>query len=172
MRHSAWLRLALAAPLSALLLAAAPLAHAQTAGCQLTLGFAELHDLIPDTVGSCTSDVTYLLNGDAVQRTTNGMLAWSKADNLVRFTDGATTWMDGPDGIVNRANGDRFPWEAPISQVAGVAISRAVDPASIVLRPGDPGVPRGYVLAGESTSPDGEYSLTLRSFFKPQEYIV
>lgn len=161
------------AALFVLMAATAPAAQAQTAGCQFVLGFQTLHDAIPDSVGPCTDNITYLLNGDAEQRTANGVLAWIKADNLTKFSDGHTTWIDGPDGIVNRPNAERFPWEAPpTSSVAAARIPRSVDPASIALHPSDPIVPPGYVLSDESTQPDGQFSLTLRSFYKPDQSIT
>jgi hypothetical protein len=172
MRKASWWRWLTAAPLLFVWGAAPSAAQAQTSGCQLTLGFQALHDAVPDVVGSCTGDVAYLLNGDAQQRTANGLLAWVKADNLTKFTDGNTTWIDSPDGVVSRLNSERFPWESPTSNVAAATISRSVDPASLVARPGDPGVPRGYVLSSESTQPGGEFSLTLRSFTKPDQSIT
>jgi lipoprotein-anchoring transpeptidase ErfK/SrfK len=40
------------------------------------------------------------------------LLVWRKADNFTAFTNGATTWVNGPQGIQARPNGQRFPWEA------------------------------------------------------------
>ena len=162
----------MAAPLFVLAVAAAPSAEAQTAGCQFALGFQALHDALPDTVGPCTDNATYLANGDAEQRTANGLLRWIKADNLSKFSDGHTTWIDAPVGVVNRMNAERFTWESPTSSVAAATISRSVDPASIVLRLSDPVVPHGYVLSSESTQPNGAFSLTLRSFDKPDQSIT
>ena len=82
--------------------------------CTFRLGFKVLHDLIPDIVGDCRADETHNLeNGDAVQLTTGGILVWRKADNWTAFTDGSTTWINGPSGLANRPNGGPpFPWEA------------------------------------------------------------
>lgn len=86
-------------------------------GCQFLLGFAALHDQIPAIVGNCLEDQHFdPQTGDALQRTTNGLLAWRKADNWTAFTDGATTWLSGPFGLQSRPNGDRFPWEADLAQ--------------------------------------------------------
>jgi uncharacterized protein YkwD len=92
------------------------------ADCQFMLGFKTLHDLDPVDVGSCTSNQTYSANGDAVQMTTRGMLAWRKADNFTAFTDGTHTWVNGPFGVQERLNSERFSWEAP-------AASASVTPA-------------------------------------------
>jgi hypothetical protein len=81
--------------------------------CQFVLGFADLHDLIPDIVGSCTSDEQHNLeNGDAFQTTTTGLLVWRKLDNWTAFTDGASTWIDGPFGLQQRSDNQRFWWES------------------------------------------------------------
>jgi hypothetical protein len=81
--------------------------------CEFLLGFKDLHDLIPSVVGDCIEDETHNPeNGDALQRTTGGLLVWRKADNWTAFTNGATTWLNGPNGLQSRSNSDRFPWEA------------------------------------------------------------
>lgn len=85
---------------------------AEAAGCQYVLGFKALHDLIPDVVGDCKADQhSNPQNGDALQETTKGLLVWRKADNWTAFTDGYRTWINGPDGLQQRLNSDRFPWE-------------------------------------------------------------
>src|SRR5205823_7139768 len=43
---------------------------------------------------------------------------WHKADNLAEFTDGTTTWINGPNGLVSRPNGECFPWESCVAAVA------------------------------------------------------
>src|SRR5512133_3975529 len=78
---------------------------------QFTLGFKALADQIPNVVGQPVEDEHHSANGDALQRTTTGLMVWRKADNWTAFTDGASTWINGPDGVQERANGDRFPWE-------------------------------------------------------------
>ena len=99
--------------LTSIWLGSAAPAVAQTApACQFILGFKTLHDLVPDTVGSCVEDQGFAPNGDAQQHTAKGLLAWRKVDNWTAFTDGYTTWINGPDGLVSRLNTDRFPWEA------------------------------------------------------------
>ncbi|HEX6513225.1 MAG TPA: PQQ-dependent sugar dehydrogenase [Chloroflexota bacterium] len=76
------------------------------------LGFKALHDAIPAVVGDCADNQAFAANGDALQHTANGLLVWRKADNFTAFTDGFHTWVNGPNGIQERLNTDRFPWEA------------------------------------------------------------
>jgi hypothetical protein len=38
-------------------------------------------------------------------------MVWRKADNWTAFTDGSTTWISGPNGVQERGNDQRFPWE-------------------------------------------------------------
>src|SRR4051812_11270409 len=80
------------------------LASPAPAPCTYTLGFEALHGLIAEIVGDCASDVAYGANGDALQATTNGLLVWRKADNRTAFTDGSTTWINGPHGLQSRPN--------------------------------------------------------------------
>ena len=87
---------------------AAPLA----ADCQFVLGFKTLHDLIPQVVGDCKTNEQYNpQNGDSLQETTRGLLVWRKVDNWTAFTDGYRTWINGPNGIQQRLNTERFSWE-------------------------------------------------------------
>src|SRR3981081_3909232 len=61
------------------------------------LGFAPLHDLIPDVVGECIDDEVHdPTTGDALQRTSHGLLVWRKADNWTAFTDGSQSWVNVP----------------------------------------------------------------------------
>ncbi len=87
---------------------------ALAADCRFVLGFSALHALIPGIVGDCKVDQHYNpLNGDALQETTAGLLVWRKADNFTAFTDGHSTWVNGPRGLQQRLNTERFDWEAP-----------------------------------------------------------
>ena len=82
-------------------------------GCQFVLGFATLRDLIGhDIVGDCLENERYAANGNSEQRTTGGLLVWRKSDNWTAFTDGYRTWINGPNGLVQRLNTERFEWEA------------------------------------------------------------
>jgi hypothetical protein len=90
----------------------AALAARSVNGCGFSLGFAALHDLIPNVVGGCLENEHHNpANGDALQRTTGGLLVWRKADNFTAFTDGAHTWVNGPYGLQVRLNTEKFPWE-------------------------------------------------------------
>jgi hypothetical protein len=87
-------------------------ARLAVAPCEFILGFKTLHDLIPEVVGDCDSDEFHNPeNGDGLQRTTNGLLVWRKADNWTAFTNGSTTWVNGPFGLQSRPIDDRFDWE-------------------------------------------------------------
>lgn len=80
--------------------------------CQFVLGFATLASMIPQQVGGCADNQAFASNGDARQHTsTGGLLVWRKADNWTAFTDGYHTWINGPSGLQERLNTDRFPWE-------------------------------------------------------------
>jgi len=84
----------------------------QAPKCQFVLGFQALHDLDPADIGDCIANQVAAPNGDALQGTTKGLLVWRKADNWTAFTDGFHTWINGPDGLQERLNSERFPWEA------------------------------------------------------------
>ena len=82
-------------------------------GCQFVRGFKTLRDLVGShIVGECLENEHYNAIGDSNQRTTGGLLAWRKADNWTAFTDGYRTWINGPNGLVQRLNTERFEWEA------------------------------------------------------------
>lgn len=88
-------------------------AFAQSApGCRFILGFATLHSLDPADIGDCTDNQAFAANGDALQHTTNGLLVWRKLDNWTAFTNGYQTWINGPSGLAERLNTQRFRWEA------------------------------------------------------------
>ena len=86
---------------------------AQAATCYYRLGFATLHAALPQVVGDCLNDEWFdPANGNAIQNTTHGMMVWRKADNWTAFTDGYQTWVNGPQGIEQRFNTERYCWEA------------------------------------------------------------
>ena len=85
---------------------------ASAANCQFVLGFAALHNLIPNVVGQCINNEYHDGVGNGYQNTTGGLMQWRKADNWTAFTNGARTWINGPYGVENRPNTQRFPWEA------------------------------------------------------------
>ena len=89
-------------------------------GCQFVLGFKALHDLIPSTVGDCVTDEYHNpANGDGLQETVGGLLVWRKADNWTAFTDGYRTWINGPYGLQQRLNTERFSWEVDLTGFTG-----------------------------------------------------
>jgi N-acetylglucosamine-6-sulfatase len=91
---------------------AAGSANSPSSSCTFVLGFELLAQQIPEIVGECTVDETHnAVNGDGLQTTTRGLLVWRKADNWTAFTDGATTWINGPMGMQSRPNDQRFAWE-------------------------------------------------------------
>ena len=97
-------------------------ASAQAPACRFVLGFAALRDLVGrEKVGDCLEDEHFNVeNGNAEQRTTGGLLVWRKIDNFAAFTDGGTTWVNGPNGLQSRPNTERFAWERdPRPPVAG-----------------------------------------------------
>ena len=89
--------------------------------CRFQLGFAALQHLLPSRVGQCLDDAHYGVSGDATQHTTNGLLAWRKLDNWTAFTDGDHTWVNGPNGVQERLNNQRFSWEANPAGLPAVA---------------------------------------------------
>ena len=92
------------------------------ADCQFVLGFKTLRDLIGhEKVGECLENEHHGPNGDALQRTTGGLLVWRKTDNWTAFTDGYRTWINGPNGLVQRLNTERFPWEHDYAPGGGIA---------------------------------------------------
>lgn len=119
------------------------------AGCTFKLGFKALRDLIPTIAGECTEDEhANPQNGDALQMTTKGLMAWRKADNWTAFTDGATTWINGPEGVASRPNGGPlFPWE---SQPTASPPAPAPAPAPPPPPPSGGFNPRDYIGKGDA----------------------
>ena len=93
------------------------------AECQFVLGFKTLRDLIGhEIVGECLEIEHYEANGDSLQQTTGGLLVWRKADNWTAFTDGYRTWINGPNGLEQRLNTERFLWEIELPFVQTSAV--------------------------------------------------
>ena len=83
------------------------------AECAFVRGFEILRDLVGhDIVGDCLENERHDANGDGLQRTTGGEMVWRQADNWTAFTDGYRTWINGPSGLAQRLNTERFAWEA------------------------------------------------------------
>ena len=97
---------------------------ASAAGCSFSYGFAALHTMIPNQVGGCLGDPSILSDGNTVQPTSGGLMAYNPADNLPEFTNGSITWVLGAGGLQTRWNEQRFAYEAPTSQVCGVSITK------------------------------------------------
>lgn len=123
--------------LAALLLALQP-RPVSPATCRFVLGFQTLHDHLPQTVGDCLEDEHHNpITGDALQRTTRGLLGWRKADNWTAFTDGHRTWVMGPAGLQVRRNRERFRWEADCLEVGlprGLILAPQLHPAASALQ--------------------------------------
>lgn len=83
-----------------------------SSGYQFMMGFGVMGRMMGDVAGQPVQDEWHGANGDALQMTTTGMMAWRKADNWTAFTNGYMTWVNGPSGMQMRLNSDRFPWEA------------------------------------------------------------
>ena len=126
MRHLIVIALVLA---SAVGLVVSP-APASAADCEFVLGFKALHDLIPATAGDCREDEHHAANGDGLQATTGGLLVWRKHDNWTAFTDGYHTWINGPNGLQERLNVERFAWEKAAATVASTTVIDYAPPPS------------------------------------------
>jgi phosphohistidine phosphatase SixA len=63
-------------------------------------------------VGECQEDERQNAgNGNTEQRTANGMLIYRVLDDRLLFSTDSRTWINGPEGLVDRPNNQRFPWE-------------------------------------------------------------
>jgi hypothetical protein len=82
--------------------------------CSILQRFQRLVEQIPEMVGDCLEDEQVdATTGDVQQPTTGGVLRWRQADGLTSFTDGSTTWLLGPEGLVSRPNdAPPFIWES------------------------------------------------------------
>jgi hypothetical protein len=167
----------------------------RAAGCEFRGGFKALRDLIPKVVGDCIEDEHHNpSNGDGLQSTSGGLLVWRKADNWTAFTDGSSTWVNGPLGLQTRGNSERFPWESSVSQpptqpqqpdqsnplvqqaIADAAQRLGVAPASVTLVSVQPrdwsdsslGCPRPGMMYAQVITPG--YLITLEAAGKRLEY--
>ncbi len=75
------------------------------------LGFKALADQVPSVVGEPLESEQWGANGDSLQQTTTGLMVWRKSDNWTAFTNGSRSWINGPYGVQERSNGERFEWE-------------------------------------------------------------
>lgn len=107
------------------------------AGPEFRLGFKALADQIPAIAGQPLEDECWGTNGDSLQRTTTGLMAWRKADNWTAFTNGSRSWVNGPLGVMERGNDERFEWEAtaPVGGPPSPPPSIPTAPASPISTP-------------------------------------
>ena len=77
-------------------------------------GVKAIAERIPQEVGEPYENEHCGADGLCLQRTNKGTLVWRKADNWTAFTNGTRTWVNGPFGLQERANGERFDWEMAI----------------------------------------------------------
>jgi hypothetical protein len=138
--------------------------------CDFTLGFRTLRDLIVaqhgDIVGACRENEWHNAeNGDGLQQTTGGLMVWRKADNWTAFTNGSITWINGPFGLQNRPNDQRFAWEAPLpvpapSAAGGTAAGGSVAPTATPA----PGAPSLQLrLSDDRVDQDETFTLILEA---------
>jgi len=131
------------------------------------MGFLLLADYIPQVVGEPMEEEHHNpLNGDALQRTTHGLMVWRRADNWTAFTNGSRSWVNGPLGPQERGNDERFEWEIGNSVVTPVAAPPATPtfgemPATSTPRPARSPTPTPtptlVSLAVYSADPAGEW---------------
>jgi hypothetical protein len=128
-------------------------------GCTFTLGFKALRDLIPSVVGECLENEHFEdATGNALQATSGGLLVWRKADNWTAFTNGVTTWLNGPNGLVSRLNdGPKFAWETTQAAPAqgGPSQGGGSGLRQVALQLGDL-QPTGFTLRKMETKPIGD----------------
>ncbi|MCL4544889.1 MAG: hypothetical protein M1118_09895 [Chloroflexi bacterium] len=80
--------------------------------CHVAAPFQALDRALSTTAGQCTGAALHdPKSGDLVQHTQHGILVQDKASGFVSFSDGYHTWVDGPRGIQERLNFQRFSWE-------------------------------------------------------------
>jgi hypothetical protein len=94
--------------------------------CAFVGDFAAFRDVVgPQTVGTCLEDEHLNeTNGNTEQRTSGGLLVRRAEGGITAFTDGVTTWLNGPNGLESRPNDQQFPWEL---EVAAALPSFAID---------------------------------------------
>jgi hypothetical protein len=126
---------------------------AAQSSCHFVLGFASMRVAVgPDRVGDCLEDEhASPANGDALQRTTGGLLVWRKADNWTAFTDGYRTWVNGPRGLQERLNSQRFTWEGDANAPGTSLVADA--PAPPQAPPPRPAAPAPVAPAAPAPAP-------------------
>lgn len=93
----------------------APVAAASPSpvACDITLGFATMRDLVGEaTVGRCLENERQIpSNGNAEQRTSDGLFVYRALDQRVLFVGVTQTWINRDGVAVARPNDERFEWE-------------------------------------------------------------
>jgi phosphohistidine phosphatase SixA len=104
------------APVAASTAAPSPVA------CQFVLGFAVMRDLVgASTVGDCLENERQIPgNGNAEQRTTNGLLVLRALDQRMLFVGPTQTWVNRDGTLHTRPNDQRFEWEGDRQLVAAL----------------------------------------------------
>ncbi|HEX2922589.1 MAG TPA: FxLYD domain-containing protein, partial [Chloroflexota bacterium] len=77
-------------------------------------------------------------NGDSLQKTTTGLMVWRKADNWTAFTNGDRSWINGPNGVEDRPNSERFAWEADQAPAETMAPAPKPSPTPVLSAPQTP----------------------------------
>ncbi len=110
--------------LALFLLATVPVSALSDEEAVFVLGFRTLAGLIPEVAGVPLENEHHNpSNGDGLQMTSTGLMVWRKADNWTAFTNGWWTWVNGPYGLQDRPNENRFDWELDASSEPGAGSS-------------------------------------------------
>jgi hypothetical protein len=136
------------------LLPATVVANVSPSAPVFKLGFKLLADQVPHVVGQPLDNERWGDNGDSLQLTTNGLMVWRKADNWTAFTNGHTTWINGPYGVQSRPNHERFVWEKEDPSVAFAARLRSG------VQVNDTGAPRLGMVEGFRSEAVNELGVT------------
>ncbi len=100
---------------------------------EFRLGFKALADQIPLVAGEPLENEHWGANGDSLQQTTTGLMVWRKADNWTAFTNGSRTWINGPNGVKERANEERFEWESVATPTPQATPTQTPAPTSTLI---------------------------------------
>ena len=120
-------------------------------GPEFRFGFKAFANQIPDVVGAPLENEHFdSVAGVMLQKTTTGVMTWSKADNQVSFTDGGRTWIQGPSGVQLQADEVEVSEEAPPVSATEPASSNTSDPPAA----------SGSASSDESTAAPGAVSTT------------
>jgi hypothetical protein len=108
--------------------------------CTFAGDFAVFRDVVgPQTVGTCLEDEhANEANGNTEQRTSGGLLVRRAEGTITAFTDGITTWLNGPNGLESRPNGQQFPWEVELAATLPSLVVDGMAPSPSPLVPMSP----------------------------------